>query len=95
MAPKPTASPQTPAPDLDAESRAQTKRWLDNWKSVGPILEAERWTRVRALTDEAAWREAHGLLQWWDSEWQGDGGEGLLLQQDVFTRRPRPGDGSR
>ena len=95
MDPKPTASRPIAPPVLDAAGRALAKRWLENWKRVDPILEQERWDRVKALTDEAAWREAYGLLQWWDPEWQGDGGDGLLLQQDVFTRRPRPSDGSR
>lgn len=71
---------------LTPDEREQMRRWLDNWKHAGPVLEAERWARVRALTDEDAWLEACGLMVWWDPEWTGDGGEGLLLQQDVFSR---------
>jgi hypothetical protein len=48
MAPKPTTSSETTPAALDAEGRALMKRWLQNWKRIGPILEAERWTRVRA-----------------------------------------------
>ena len=94
MTSKTNTPPEPTYPRLTPEERAQMKQWLENWKHVGPILEEERWTRVRALTDEAAWREAYGLLQWWQREWQGDGGEGLLLQQDVFRRGSRPPDRS-
>lgn len=62
---------------LTEEEREQTRRWLDNWRRVGPLLEAERMADVRALTDaEAAdiacelWRLARPDA--------GDDGEGLL-----------------
>ena len=73
-------------PILDAEGRAQAKRWLENWKRVGPILEQERWDRVRALTDAEAARDALRLFDLWQPDWPTDDGEELLLHQRVFAR---------
>jgi hypothetical protein len=88
MASKPT-SPETEHPLLDAEGRAQAKRWLDNWKRVGPILEQERWDRVKALTDADAARDALRLFELWQPDWPTDDGEELLLHQRVFARARR------
>ena len=85
MAQKPTTSSPVTFP-LDAESRAQMKQWLENWKRVGPILEAERWARLAAMTDEEAQRESFLLLELWQPDWHGDDGEELLLHQRVFAR---------
>ena len=85
MAPKPAAPPQTTSL-LDAEGRAQAKRWLDNWKRVGPILEQERWDRVQALTDADAAQAALWLFDLWQPDWPTDEGEDLLLHQRVFTK---------
>jgi hypothetical protein len=71
---------------MTADERELTRRWLKNWERVGPLLEAERWRRVAALTDEEAWAESQGLFQFWQPGMDGDAGEGLLLQQDVFAR---------
>ena len=62
------------------------KRWLDNWKRVGPILEEERWARLAAMTDEEAQRVTRQLLALWKPDWKGDEGEELLLHQRVFAR---------
>lgn len=67
-------------------SRAQNKRWLDNWKRVGPILEARRWERLRTMTDEEAREVTRDLLDLWQPGWVGDNGEELLLHQRVFAR---------
>lgn len=66
--------------------RAQTKRWLDNWRRVGPILETERWERLAAMTDEEAQRVTQDVLDLWQPDWVGDAGEELLLHQRVFAR---------
>lgn len=71
---------------LSPEERQQMKRWLDNWKRVGPILEAERWERVASLTDEETQIATQQLLELWQPHWPTDDGEGLLLQQRVFAR---------
>jgi hypothetical protein len=88
MSSKPTTPPGD-VPLLDAEGRALAKRWIDNWKRVGPILERERWERVKALTDEEAAREALMLFDLWQPDWPTDEGEGLLLCQRVFARARR------
>ena len=79
-------SPPTDRPRLDAEGRAQAKRWLDNWKVVGPILEAERWARLAAMTDAEAQQASWRVLELWQPDWHGDAGEELLLHQRVFAR---------
>ncbi len=71
---------------LDAEGRAQGKRWLDSWKRLGPILEQERWDRIVALTDAEAQQDAVRLFELWQPDWPTDEGEGLLLHQRVFAR---------
>ena len=71
---------------LSDEEKGQMRQWLENWRSVGPLLERERRQRVAALTDDEAWRESQGLLEWWDPTMTGDAGEGLLLQQAAFAR---------
>ena len=61
---------------LTEDDRAQMRQWLRNWAITGPMLEAERATRLAALTDEQAaclaldlWRFARPL--------RGDDAEGL------------------
>lgn len=74
---------------LGDEGRAAAKRWLDQWKRVGPILEQERWERLAALTEEGAQQVTRQLLELWQPDWQGDEGEELLLHQRVFARARR------
>jgi hypothetical protein len=71
----------------DSDARAQNKRWLDNWRRVGPILEAERWERLRSMTDEEAQTAKRQLLELWQPDRPTDDGEELLLHQRVFARR--------
>ncbi len=76
---------------LDDREREQMRQWLDNWAHVGPILEAERWDRLRAMTDDDARRAARQVWELWRPDWPTDDGEALLLQQRVFAcgrRRP-------
>ncbi|MBY0494668.1 MAG: hypothetical protein K2Y23_10670 [Cyanobacteria bacterium] len=65
------------------------KRWIDNWNEVGPILERERWARVKALTDQQAASAALMLFDTWQPDWPTDNGEELLLHQRVFARARR------
>lgn len=81
------ASDESLSPETD--TRAQMKRWLDNWRRVGPILEAERWERLAAMTDEEAQIATCQLLELWQPDWPTDGGEELLLHQRVFARARR------
>lgn len=86
--------PKRARPSSDAESREQHKRWLENWKRVGPILEAERWERLRTMTAEEAQKATRDVLDLWQPDWVGDAGEELLLHQRVFARaRRRPVQG--
>jgi hypothetical protein len=71
---------------LDSDRRAETRRWLDNWKRLGPLLEEERWKRVRALSDADAARDALRLFDLWQPDWPTDDGAELLLHQRVFAR---------
>lgn len=77
-------------PEMSAASRrAQHKRWLDNWKRVGPLLEAERWERLRNMSDEEARRTVRDVHDLWQDDWVGDAGEELLLHQQTFARARR------
>lgn len=78
--------PPSEPPPLDAEGRAQAKRWLERWQRVGPILEEERWDRVKAMTDADGAREALCLFELWQPDWPTDEGEALLQHQRVFAR---------
>lgn len=87
MSSKTNNEPQTATPPcLDAEGRAQAKRWLENWKRAGPLLEEERWNCVRALSDADAARDALRLFDLWQPDWPTDDGAELLLHQRVFER---------
>jgi hypothetical protein len=62
------------------------KRWLENWKRLGPILEAERWERLENRSVEEAQQASRWLFELWQPGWVGDDGEGLLLHQRVFAK---------
>ena len=70
---------------MTPEERAQTKRWLENWKRVGPLLDAERWAGLRAMTDGQRARAALDLLSLWQADVPGDDGEALVRVQRAFA----------
>ena len=74
---------------LDADMRAAGKRWLENWKRVGPILDAERWERLHTMSVADAQQASQNVLELWQPDWHGDDGEGLMRQQRVFARARR------
>ncbi len=77
-------------PPSDESARAQMKQWADNWKRVGPILEAERWDRLAAMTGVERTNMAVELLSLYQSDKPGDNDEGLLAIQRAFAKwRPR------
>ena len=81
------SDPASSAPDrphLDADTRARMKAWLANWERVGRVLEEERWSRVEALTETKAARDALDLWRF-AVPGRGDDGEGLRM----FTRAAR------
>jgi hypothetical protein len=81
-------SSRQPEP-LDADTRAAAKRWLDTWKRVGPILDAERWESLYTMTAADAQQASQNVLELWQPDWRGDDGEGLMLLQRVFSRARR------
>lgn len=62
------------------------KRWLENWRIVGPLLEQERAERLARMTDAEAQRVTQQLLELWQPDWRSDEGEELLRHQHVFAR---------
>jgi hypothetical protein len=82
---KKASMPSTSAP-FDAKARAEMKRWLDNWKRVGPILEAQRVVELRALTEVESARVAVELLWPTAPVGGGDDGEGLALMHAALRR---------
>ena len=71
-------------PTTSAE-RAQMRRWLENWQHVGPLLDAERWERLRAMTDRQRARMTLDLLNLWQPGLPGDDGEALIRVQRAFA----------
>ncbi len=71
---------------LGDDARAGMKRWLDNWRRVGPLLEQERAERLAAMTAREVQDVTRCLLDLWQAGWKGDDGEALVLQQRVFAR---------
>lgn len=68
------------------EAKVEARRWVDRWKVVGPILEAERWARLQTATDAELKQQAWDLLSLWQPGVASDDGEGIRLQQLVFVR---------
>ena len=71
---------------LTAEAKAEMRQWLERWKLAGPILEAERWARLRTSSDDQLRQQSVDLLNVWQPGVPGDDGEAIVLQQRVFTR---------
>ena len=78
------------------EERALTRRWLEHWQKVGPILEAERMAGLRARTDTDGARAA---LDLWRLARPGGGDDaaGLLSikRQGRAWTRPASATGGR
>ena len=78
--------PETSDPEFDADARAQMKRWLDNWKVTGPILEDIRVQELRQLTETEAARIARDLLWPMVEPGGGDDAEGIAPMKDALQR---------
>jgi hypothetical protein len=50
------------------------------------MLDAERWARLRTMTDREAQAATRRVLELWQPDWHGDDGEEILLHQRVFMR---------
>ena len=66
--------------------RELTRRWLNQWKTAGPALEAERVARLRELDESEAARIAVELLWPMAPPGGGDGGAGLLPMSEALRR---------
>jgi hypothetical protein len=69
--------------DLD---RNDVRRWAENWRRASPELEAERWQRLAAMTDDERRVVALELLTLYQPDKPGDDGEGLLAIQKAFEK---------
>jgi hypothetical protein len=66
--------------------RELTRRWLDQWKTAGPVLEAERIAALRGLDEAGAARIASDML--WPLAAPGGGDDGAaLLGMSAALRR--------
>ena len=61
------------------------RQWVDRWKRVGPLLEAERWARLHATSEDDLRRQSLDLLALWQPGVAGDDGEAIVLQQRTFA----------
>ena len=75
-----------PAVTASVEAKAEMRRWIDRWKTVGPILEQERWARLLAASDDELRQQSRDLLALWQPDVAGDDGEAIVLQQRAFAR---------
>ena len=68
---------------LTEQERAQGRRWLENWRVSGEILEAERAAKLVSLSDVEAARLALDLWLFAHPR-RGDDAEGLILFKQVI-----------
>lgn len=71
---------------FDDTARSQMKRWVDEWKRVGPHLEARRTADLRRLTEAEAARIATSVLWVGQPDGEGDRGEGLVAIQEALRK---------
>ena len=60
--------------------REQMRRWMENWKVVGAVIDQERAERLAAMTLAEAQQRSQALLELWQPDWRGDAGEELQIQ---------------
>jgi len=68
-----------------ADIRAATRQWLSNWKRVGPVLDAERWRRLAAMSARRRADMTLDLLSLRRPDLPGDDGEALVRAQRAFA----------
>lgn len=73
---------------LTDDERALGRRWLENWRVVGVILEEEKTERLRAMTDVEAARTAADLWRF-ARPGSGDDGGGLLSMKALLKKTLR------
>ncbi|HEY7444935.1 MAG TPA: hypothetical protein VH701_21065 [Vicinamibacterales bacterium] len=65
------------------------RRWLENWARVGPVLEAERWARLRRMTDDEARDLTRAVLALWRRSERDELGAELVTEQHWFMKAAR------
>ena len=73
------------SPSIVDDTSAATKRWLENWKRVGPMLDAERWRRLRAMGTGQRAIMTLDLLSLWQPDRPGDDADALIRVQRAFA----------
>jgi hypothetical protein len=72
--------------EFSDQEKAATRRWLEQWRTVGPMLAQERWARLSARSDADLLQDSRDLLSFWRPDFTGDDGEAIVIQQRVFSR---------
>jgi len=73
------------SPTIVDDTGAATKRWLENWKRVGPLLDAERWRRLGAMRTGQRASMTLDLLSLWQPDRPGDDADALIRVQRAFA----------
>ena len=73
----------------NADITELNRRWVEQWRTTGPLLEAIRAEELRAMTEEQARAASEMLLaaapsphDWWPDPLS----SGLIEQQRIFQR---------
>jgi hypothetical protein len=69
------------------------RRWVEQWRTAGPLLEQIRIEELRAMTDEEARKIAECLLEAapMANDWSPNpSSSGLIEQQRIFRSGRRP-----
>lgn len=79
--PAPKVSPL----EISSKARAEIRLWLERWRTLGPLLDEERWSRLSASSDAQLRPQALDVLALWEPTQTGDDGEGIQLVQSSFA----------
>lgn len=71
---------------MTEQQKEQTRRWLENWERVGPVLEQERIERVRKTSTPEAVAQLSGDFLWIIRTLPRRLTSGLVQQQALFRR---------
>ncbi len=72
--------------DVDQRAQIDVRQWAANWRQASAELDAERWRRLAAMTDDDRRIMVLELLSLYQPEKPGDDGEGLLAIQKAFEK---------
>jgi hypothetical protein len=70
----------------DEELRVKMKEWVDNWTTLGPILEAERRERVRHSVTRDEFAAFDGMALAALERFPNKPTSGLVEQQRIFMK---------